>query len=119
MSSSEPLPPTPAPWKSDVAAGTSLCRVKLSASPFGWPPPPRFPRKGRGLLGGGGLAAILGGAGAGALAGALARAGGGSRRRRRDRRRAGVDFEDPEAEDAVGDLQVVVERVEQRARRLE
>ena len=35
------------------------------------------------------------------------------------RRRVGIDFEDPEAQDAVGDLQVVVERVEQIGRRLE
>jgi hypothetical protein len=32
---------------------------------------------------------------------------------------SGVDFEDPEAQHAVGDLQVVVELVEQRARSLE
>ena len=51
-------------------------------------------------------------------AGALARAGSGDGGRH-DGRRVGFDFEDAEAEDAVGDLQVVVERVEEIGRRLE
>src|SRR6187200_1794371 len=66
-------------------------------------------------LGCAGVAAILAGSGGGALP----RPRGGGHGGRDDHRRAGVDFEDPEAKDAVGDLQVVVERVEQVARGLE
>src|SRR6185369_598287 len=63
----------------------------------------------------GSVAAIL----AGTLGAALARTRRGRDRGGDDHRCVGIDLEDAEAEDAVGDLQVVVERVEQVARGLE
>src|SRR5689334_5268226 len=66
-------------------------------------------------LGSRGVAAVLAGSGGGALP----RPWGGGCGGGDDHRRAGIDLEDAEAEDSVGDLQVVVERVEQVAGSLE
>ncbi len=77
--------------------------------------------RGRGARGRGGGAVLVVVAPAAAATARATGRGAGKRggRRRLDDRRVGVDLEDPEAQHAVGDLQVVVELVEQRALGLE